>query len=36
MAHWRGNFQFNPIAAWTIGTWVGLAALMLIARHGYI
>jgi hypothetical protein len=39
MAHWRKllpTFQFNPIAASTIGTWVVLAALVLVARHGYI
>jgi hypothetical protein len=39
MTHWRKPlpaFRFNPFALWTIGMWVVLATLVLVARHGYI
>jgi hypothetical protein len=37
MAHWRKpltSSRFNSF--WTVGTWVMLATLVLVARHGYI
>jgi hypothetical protein len=39
MTHWRKPlpaFRLNPFALWTIGMWVVLATLVLVARHGYI
>jgi hypothetical protein len=39
MAHWRKplpTYPINSFAVWTVGTWVVLATLALIARHGYI
>jgi hypothetical protein len=39
MTHWRKpltTFRFNSFAVWTIGMWVLLATLVLVARHGYI
>jgi hypothetical protein len=39
MTHWRKPlpaFRFNAFAVWTIGMWIVLATLVLVARHGYI
>jgi hypothetical protein len=39
MAHWRkplSSSRFNSFAIWSVGTWVMLATLVLVARHGYI
>jgi hypothetical protein len=39
MSHWRKPLptsRSNAFAVWTIGMWVVLATLVLVARHGYI